>query len=243
MRTNLARAVRLLRLRRGWTQRELASRIGVSRELISRVERGDLGALTIRAVDRLAEGLEATVDLQVRWRGEQLDRLLDGAHTALQERTAHLLATFGWVTRAEVSFNHFGDRGRVDLVAYHLGLRALLIVEIKSSIGDVQELLGRLDVKARLGRVIAHDAGMGPVAAIVPALVIADARAARRVVAHNASLFHRFAVRGRHALAWVRRPTANTPTGLLWFAERPTSHEDGLKRGKSATEGPNSHRV
>jgi transcriptional regulator with XRE-family HTH domain len=133
--TNVPRSIRALRLRKGWWQAVLADRAGVSREAVSRMERGELAGMTIVRVDKIATALGASVSVQVRWQGEQLDRLVDAAHGALQQAVAELLIGLGWLVRVEFSFNHYGDRGRVDVLAFHPLLRVLLIVEVKSGLG------------------------------------------------------------------------------------------------------------
>lgn len=240
MYTNVQRAVRFLRLRRGWPQRVLGDRAGVSRELVSRVERGDLAGVTVGSIDRVATAIGASVHLQVRWQGEQLDRLLDAAHAAIQQAVAQFLTMLGWTVRVEVSFNHYGDRGRVDVLAFHPTLRVLLVVEIKSALGDLQETVGRLDVKVRVGPVIARDLGWDGVVAIIPALVIGDSRLARRTIVSHAALFERYRLRGRAAVAWLRRPVAPMPSGLLWFANGPDSHQATISRGRRAPKRPYS---
>lgn len=89
-------------------------------------------------------------------------------------RPSQRLAGFGWEVRVEVSFNHFGDRGRIDLIAYDAPRGILLVVEIKSALGDLQETLGRLDVKVRLGRQIAHELGWTEIATVIPTLVVGE---------------------------------------------------------------------
>jgi transcriptional regulator with XRE-family HTH domain len=234
MRTNLPRAVRALRLRQGLTQAALAERTGVSRELVSRLERSDFEGMTFRALSLIAEGLGGHLDVQLLWRGARLDRLLDAAHAAIQEAVARQLIAWGWIVHAEVSFNHYGDRGRVDLLAYAPGVRMLMVVEVKSVIGDVQDTIGRLHVKSRLGSVIAREVGIGSVTAVVPTLVIGDSRAARRIVARHESLLNSFAGRGRQARSWVRRPSSPAPSGLLWFVERSKSHQTDTRALKRA---------
>lgn len=221
MYTNVQRAVRFLRLKNGWPQHALGNRADVSREMISRMERGELRGMTLGSIDRIAEALGASVHVQLRWQGEQLDRLMDAAHAAMQQGVAELLTSLGWIVRVEVSFNHYGDRGRVDIVAFQPMLRILLIFEIKSALGDLQETLGRLDMKVRVGRQIARDLGWVDVRMVIPALVIGDSRLARRTIATHASLFERYEIRGRAALAWLRRPSSTTPRGLLWFPTVP----------------------
>ena len=74
-----------------------------------------------------------------------MDRLIDAGHALLQEKAAALVASNGWLVRSEVSFNHFGDRGRVDVLAFHPSARTLIVVEVKTAIGDLQETLGRIE--------------------------------------------------------------------------------------------------
>ncbi|HLE59835.1 MAG TPA: hypothetical protein VJA85_09335 [Candidatus Limnocylindria bacterium] len=216
MRTNVPAALRTLRRRRAWRQADLGRRAGLSRDPVSRAERGDLNGLTVGSLSRLVEAVEATLIVEVRWRGADLDRLVDREHAAAQETAARRLAAAGWLTSAEVSFNHFGDRGRCDLVAWHPATRTALIVEVKSRLGDVQETLGTLDVKRRLGSVIAERLGWPRPARVVAALALIDLRSTRRVLAEHESLFGGFRLRGRSALAWLRAP-ATDPGGVLWF--------------------------
>lgn len=238
--TNAGRAVRALRLRKHWTQAQLGARAGLSREAISRIERGAITGMTLAVIDRAVTALGASAALQIRWQGEQLDRLLDAAHASLQQSVAILLRGLGWDVRVEVSFNHFGDRGRIDVIAYHPSLRILLVIEIKSSFGDLQETLGRLDIKTRLGREIARSIGLGDVAFVVPVLVIGDSRSARRTVADHDALFARYERRGRSALAWLRHPHEPVPTGLLWFAKRPDSRHVTGRRVRRRSHPPDS---
>jgi transcriptional regulator with XRE-family HTH domain len=230
LRTNLPRALRHLRRHRRWRQSDLAKRSGVSRQVIARIELGDFTATSIRTVADLAQALDASVDLTVRWQGEELDRLVDAAHAHLVARCVELLASLGWDTRVEVSFNHYGDRGRVDVLAFHGSSRMLVVTEVKSALGDAQETLGRLDVKTRLGPVLAGSVGWPVPIQVVPALVIGDSRRARRIVGEHAALFMRFSVRGREAVSWLRSASGPAPSGLLWFASVPDSRGMGVTR-------------
>lgn len=180
--------------------------------------------VSIGTVEKIVTALGAIVDVTVRWEGAELDRSIDAAHARLQDWVARELAALGWLVRVEVSFNHFGDRGRVDVLAYHPATRLLVIVEVKSALGDLQETLGRLDVKVRLGRTLAREAGWADCEAVVPLLAITDARSARRIVGAHAALFAQYRLRGRQAVAWLRRPVAPVPSGLLWFVNVPDSH-------------------
>lgn len=203
---------------------DLAERAGTSRHVVSRVERGLIRQVAVGRIDALAEALGASVDVTLRWQGERLDRLMDAVHAATQERAAAALRLNGWMTAVEVSFNHYGDRGRVDVLAYHPPTACVLVGEVKSAVGDVQETLGRIDVKVRLGRRLAASAGWTEVRGVLPALIVTESRTARRVVTAHPALLGRFSTRGRSARAWLHQPTLPPPSGLLWFVSLPGAH-------------------
>jgi hypothetical protein len=125
---------------------------------------------------------------------------------------------------SEVSFNRYGDRGRIDLRAHHTCHQDLLVIEIKTAIVDAQALLGGLDVKARNAPFVARELGWRP-RLTVPALVISEGTTARRHVEALAPLFSRFALRGHPCASWLRHPVGR-PTGLLTFTKLPST--DGV---------------
>ena len=124
--------------------------------------------------------------------------------------------------RVEASFNHFGDRGRVDILAFHPSCRILLVVEIKSVIEDVQDTIGRLDIKVRVAPDLGRESGWQPLV-VVPALLVTDGRTSQRRVSTHSALFQRFALRGRSALGWLRKPRGPAPSGLLAFIRAPST--------------------
>lgn len=223
MRTNVPIAMRRLRIRRRWRQDDLGRRAGLSRDTVSRAESGALDGLTIGSLSRLVDALDATLAVEIRWQGADLDRLIDLDHAHLQEAAARRLASHGWMVQAEVSFNHYGDRGSCDLVAWHAATRTFLVVEVKSRIGNLQELLHRLDVKARLAGVLVQELGWPLPLAVVRALVAGEDRNSRRAVEDHAALFNAFGLRGRVAMRWLRAPSAAV-SGLLWFEKPSNAH-------------------
>ena len=140
----------------------------------------------------------------------------------------------GWLTAVELSLNHYGERGRVDVLAYHAPTACLLVGEVKSAVGDVQETLGRIDVKVRLGRSLAASAGWPDVRSVLPSLIVTESRTARRVIASHPTLFARFSVKGRSATGWLRHPRLPPPTGLLWFVTLPDAREVRTTRPSQA---------
>src|SRR5436190_2162352 len=139
------RGLRVLRRRRGWRQADLALRAGISQSAVSRAELGRVGGLSVSALKTLADALGAQLDVRLRWQGEGLDRLLDREHAALVEQFVRRLRQHQWEVAPEASFSIFGERGSVDVLAAHRPTGALLVVEVKSVIPDVQAMLVALD--------------------------------------------------------------------------------------------------
>ena len=183
------------------------------------LERGHGRRLSIGTVEVMLTSLGARLDIRMWWNGPELDRLLDAAHASVGASVKRRLERWGWRVRVEVSYNRFGERGRIDLLAFHPATGTLLVIEIKTDLVDVQALLGSLDAKARLAATVAGGFGWD-VRASIPAIVFMENRTTRNRLAKVIALFDRFSVRGRAATAWLRRPD-RAPTGLLWFTAGP----------------------
>ena len=80
---SIGRVCRTLRRRLRWRQSDLAARAGVSQSLISDIERGQLRHVGLATLRRVFESLEVDLVLNARWRGGELDRLLDEDHSRL----------------------------------------------------------------------------------------------------------------------------------------------------------------
>lgn len=153
----MARLLRRIRRRKRWTQAALRARLGISQSELSRRERHDLGTCTLDELDAWTSALGARLTIELRVEGER--PLTDERHARLQDWLVGRLRESGWIVEAEVSLNHYGDRGRIDVLAYHPTARVVLVIKVKSRIEDVQDLLGRLDIKMRIARILAEDRG------------------------------------------------------------------------------------
>lgn len=192
-------AFRAVRLRRGPRQHDVAVAAGVSHGLISLMERGHVGSVTVETLRQVGSVLEIRLDIRPRWRGGELDRLLNSGHSALAEAVTVELRSLGWVVAPEVSFSHYGERGYIDLLAWHAPTRTLLVIELKTLIVDVQELIGVTDMKTR------------------NALRVAAARGWSAVTVATAVLRSAYPSDGRNARRWLRRPCGPV-AGLLFYA-------------------------
>jgi transcriptional regulator with XRE-family HTH domain len=177
----IGRAVRALRVRRRWRQQDLADLVGVSRQLIAKVESGQIEGVQLRTLRRIGEGLGASVDLGIRWHGEGLDRLLDAAHAGLVEEVVNRLRLVGWETMVEASYAIRGERGSIDVLALHRPTATILVTEVKSVVPDSQATIYAKDRKHRLAPDIARERGW-PSRVVARLLVIGESTTARRRV-------------------------------------------------------------
>jgi len=196
--------IRSLRIRRGWTQEALANRARVGRA--SRIERGHIGAVTLDAVRQLAGELEVRVALLPRWRGGELDRFLDRGHAALGTSVIGYLTANGWICRPEVSFSVYGERGSIDALAWHPRHRVLIVVELKTSLVDLQALISGVDRKARLAAGLAREWGW-TASAVASWVVVSEGRTSRRRLhEHRDVLRVAFRADGRAVRGWLAAP-------------------------------------
>ena len=116
----------------------------------------------------------------------------------------------------EYTFNHFGERGSVNIVAWHPSRRALLIVEVKTRLLDVQELLATFDRKCRIvPSLLRRQRAWNPVI-IGRLLVVADGTSQRRVVRAHAHTFEAtLPDSARRVRSWLRDPVH--PLAAIWF--------------------------
>jgi transcriptional regulator with XRE-family HTH domain len=240
----LGARVRVVRHRLGWRQSDVAARARVSQDTVSRIERGQLSALQLRTVRDVLRVLEMELRLDAWWRGGDLDRLADEGHATLAARIVALLEARGWAVRPEVSFAVYGERGSIDVLAWHPERRILIVIEVKTSLNSIEETIRRHDVKLRLARGIAAERFGWEPRAIAAMLVLPGTTAARdRVSRLDGILRHRYPLRGHAARGWLADP--GRPGGGLLVFVRPTlpGRRTGValarKRIRRPTQRPN----
>jgi HTH-type transcriptional regulator / antitoxin HipB len=210
----LARAVRR---KLGWRQADVAARAGVSQTMVSMFERGRLEDVSLRTSRRIASALDVRLDLVPRWRGGDVDRLLDERHAAMVEAAIAALSRYpGWQARAEVTFSSYGDRGSIDVFAWNEAERAVLLAEIKSDLVAIEGTLRPLAVKRRLAPDVAErELGWRPTSVGV-VLVLPEASHHRERVASHRTTFASVLPERLPALRrWLREPRGTI--GAIWF--------------------------
>lgn len=198
--------------------------------MVSRLERGLLAGMTWSAIERISSTLGIRLDLVAHWRGAEGAVLLDRVHAAIVELVVRDLSRWGWTTLVEYGFNDYGDRGSVDVLAWHGPTRTLLIIEVKSAIVDIQGLIGSMLRKARVvPRLIAVERGWQAVG-IGRLIVVAGTTASRAAIGrHQATFDVTFPQRTPTARRWLRRPSGSLAAIAFVSNARVASVMDGRR--------------
>lgn len=217
--TRLATVVRVVRIKRSLRQADLAALARVSQSAVSRLERGRLEGLSIGTIDKVADALGIRVVVDGRWNGGDALRLADAGHAVLVDFMVSWLRAHGWTVVPEYTFSRYGERGSVDVLGWHPARSALLVVEVKTRILDLQELLAVFDRKARVAPLeVARERGWVP-KEVGRFLVIADTAANRSVVRTHAAIFDAaFPVRSWGVRRWTVDGSGDTAG--IWFVSR-----------------------
>jgi transcriptional regulator with XRE-family HTH domain len=228
----LGAAVRTLRRRRLWRQEDLARVSGVSRALVSTIESGQVTEVRISRLRSIARALEASLVVEMRWGGGALDRLLDERHAALASAALRVLESAGWTGRPEISYSRYGERGSIDLLAWHAATRSLLVVEIKTELASVEATLRKLDEKARLASVIAAEQLGWRADAVGRALILSDTTTNRRHVRQQGRVLKSALPASSATMrAWLRAP-AGPIAGIMFL---PNDAVAGVTRGPATS--------
>src|SRR6476661_5936718 len=213
----VGRVIRALRIRRRWRQVDLAARARISQSLVARIERGGAGRARLNTLERVIAALDARLVLRVDWHGEAARRLLDADHAAIVEQVVEILRAFGWEALPEATFAIGGERGSIDILAWHAPTRTGLVIEVKSVVPDVQGMLSAFDRKIRNAPAIARARGW-QASRMAYVLVIGEDRTARRRVATHATTFAtRFPHGAVEARRFIARPDPEETLRGIWF--------------------------
>ena len=180
---------------------------GVDQKVVSLVERGLLARVSVEKFRRVCAVLEIDPALDLRWRGGLGDRLIDRGHAELVELVASIHRDAGWTVIPEYSFNVFGERGSVDVLAWHPDRRVLLIVEVKTRVTDLQAMLMSMSRKVRVVPGEVEEERGWARRAMGRVVVMADTRTNRSMVAAHRTIFDStFPGRTAETRRWLTAP-------------------------------------
>jgi hypothetical protein len=157
------------------------------------------------------------IEYTVRLPHGELERLLNAGHAAMHEALArHLSALPDWLHAPEVSFAVCGERGVIDILAFHPPTGSLLVIELKTEIVSIEDLLMTMDVRVRHAADIARSRGWQP-RTVSAWVVVAESDLNRRRVRRNAAVLRSaFPADGRTMRAWLRRPVGAVRALSFW---------------------------
>jgi transcriptional regulator with XRE-family HTH domain len=236
--------LRALRRRRGWRQRDLAARAGCSQALVSVVEAGHVSGLTIDRLRRLLAALDARIELVPRWRGADLEHLIDEAHAGVVAEVARRLERAGWRPVVEVTYSEFGERGSIDVVGLMPARRAALVVEVKTEIGSAEAVTRKVDEKARLApRIVEARFGWRP-EVIGRVLAMPESSRLRRLLTSTPILGRSFPDDAAALRRWLLQPAG--VVAASWFLSEISVRnarrvDPGPRRSAGASPGPSAN--
>jgi len=214
--SRVGQVVRTLRWRLRWRQIDLSAASGVPQSVVSLIERGHLDHLSLRTIRNVLAALDARTALDVRWRGADLDRVLDENHSQLVGQVASTLRRFGWNVAVEVTYSEYGERGSIDILAFHGATASLLVIEVKTEIASVEEMLRRHDAKVRLGSIIGRKQFGWVATSVSRLLVLPESTSNRARLARHASTIDQvIPLGGVEVRRWLRTPSGSIAGRLL----------------------------
>lgn len=214
----LGRMIRTMRVKRRWRQADLAERAGLSRASVWRVEHGRLEEMTVANVRRVCSALDINLEWRAHGRGGDLGRAVSERHSALHESVTRELQRRHpvWEQAHEVSFSIWGERGVIDLLLWHPARNALLVVELKTELVDLGDLLATTDRRRRLAPEIVAARGWRPLVIATWVIVSRSRTNERRLGEHRAILGGAFPDGVESIRRWLRDPDCAVNALSMW---------------------------
>lgn len=226
---SLGQEVRASRLRRKLTQKVLATKTGVSRSQIAKIETGR--GVGVRAAEWFALADALGRYLRFELARDQLAAPVDAGHLDIQQLVLRLARQAGFDDR-HVELPGRSGSGWTDVGLVRRASRTLALIECVNTVGDLGASFRSSDRKfADAVQLAAALGGEGPEFRVAMCWVVRDTQRNRELVVRYEHIFEaRFP---GSSLAWVRAMTNGGPlpeqAGLIWcdrvssrlFARRP----------------------
>ena len=133
-RARLGGQIRSIRLRRAWTQADLAARAGLGRQVVGRAERS-VGPIDLETLERISVALDVPLVLDF---GRDRDQgVSDAGHLAMQELLLRMGRAAGYEPRFELATRPAEPWRSSDVTLADERRRILIGVECWNDIGDV----------------------------------------------------------------------------------------------------------
>ena len=224
--TRIGRAIRSTSETFGWSQRELARRLGTNQTAIRRLQAGGAtidSKLATAALDLL--GIRVTIDansIGLAGRREQHDLV----HARCCGYVARQLKQRGWEVQTEVEIGEGRYRGWIDILAYRPSYGALLVIEVKTEIDDFGRVLRTVGWYVRSSRDAARAFGWRPRFVLPVLIALATVETDARLTM-NADLVRNDLPGGaEHLVAWIDDSSAERPRPTIALVD-PLSRRRG----------------
>jgi transcriptional regulator with XRE-family HTH domain len=183
----VGRTVREVRIKAGWSQRELSRRSGVPQAEICRIECGQTEDLRIGTIDRLFGALGIRYWLQIE-APRAIRPQADLVHARCSAYVTRRLTASGWLVEREVEIGNDRGRGWIDILAFHPGLGILLVIEVKTEIHDVGDIERTMNWYQREAARAAHRFGWRATA-VASALLVLQSQANDDLIVRSSDVF------------------------------------------------------
>ncbi|HEY7131570.1 MAG TPA: helix-turn-helix domain-containing protein [Candidatus Limnocylindrales bacterium] len=232
--TAIGSAIRQTRLRIGWSERELAGRLGVSQAEVQRLEAGGPSYLNVRLATEAMRllGIRQVIDADPPGIADRVEQR-DAVHARLCAYIARNLARSGWTARAEIEIGEGRFRGWIDLLAYRAEDRSLLCIEVKSTMVDTGRTLRSLGWYARSARPAASHFGWRPRVVLPVLLVLATVESDARLASQQDLIRTRLPGGASELLQWIRSPAAAVPEPSVALVDPLSRRREWLIRTRS----------
>ena len=198
--------------------------------MVGRLERGHVETLSIHAVRGIMSALDVRLDLTPRWRGGELDRVIDSRHASIATLASNALVAAGWTTLQEVTYAIYRERGSIDVLGVRQDMSAAAVMEVKSELMSWEETQRRFDEKIRLlPKIVFERFGWRP--RIVGRILVLDATMTnrRRIAGLGAAADQAYPARTRLVSDWICNPDRNL--GGIWYVSNRRPQVGSERRG------------
>ncbi len=133
----------------------------------------------------------------------------------------------------EATFNHYGDRGSIDVLGFHPVSRCAVAVEVKSDLTGVEETARRIDVKVRLAPdIVLREFGAWPTAVGRLLVLPRSTTAWRRIDRLRATFDAVLPGRTEEARRWLRSP-AGRFAGVMFVSSSNGGGQRSQRTGRA----------
>jgi transcriptional regulator with XRE-family HTH domain len=231
---SIGRVAREVRVGFGWSQRDLAARVGHSQSKIARLEAGAVAHLDLQLADAVLEelGIQPHFDTRVPGLSDRR-RQSDRVHARCCGYVGRHLLNLGWEVRHEVEVGTGRRRGWIDLLAYRAEDGAIFSPEVKSELHDAGAIQRTIAWYERASWEAARRLGWRPRRATAALLLLCSEENDQRVVDNRELLRQTFPARAGAIDPWLRDPRAPLPARSLAMIDPRSRRHDWLRPTRS----------